>query len=96
MNTRAQKEENMMEAIRLHKTVEKDGEIVLTRLPRRKGQSVEMIVLIDDVKSSTRPSLTAKQLRQSDLVGLWKDRDDIGESSDYARQLREQAQRRRG
>ena len=53
MNTRAQKEENMMEAIRLHKTVEKDGEIVLTRLPRRKGQSVEMIVLIDDVKSST-------------------------------------------
>ena len=85
-----------MEAIRLHKTVEKDGEIVLTGLPCRKGQSVEMIVLIDDVKSSARPSLTARQLRQSDLVGLWKDRGDIGESSDYARQLREQAQRRRG
>ena len=31
MNARAQKEENMMEAIRLHKTVEKYGEIVLTR-----------------------------------------------------------------
>ena len=85
-----------MEAIRLHKTVEKDGEIALTGLPCRKGQSVEMIVLIDDVKSSARPSLTARQLRRSDLVGLWKDRDDIGESSDYARQLREQAQRRRG
>lgn len=85
-----------MEAIRLHKRVEKDGEISVTGLPCRKGQSVEMIVLIDDVNSSVRPYLTAKQLRQSDLVGLWKDRGDIEDSSDYARQLREQAQRRGG
>lgn len=84
-------EESNMEAIRLHKTVEKDGEIMLTGLPCRKGQSVEMIVLIDDVESSARPYLTAKQLSQSGLVGLWKDRDDIGESSDYARHLRERA-----
>ena len=80
-----------MEAIRLHKTVEKDGEISVTGLPCRKGQSVEMIVLIDDVNSSVRPYLTAKQLRKSGLVGLWKDRDGIGESSDYARHLQERA-----
>jgi hypothetical protein len=85
-----------MEAIRLHKTVEKDGEVVVTGLPCRKGQSIEMIVLLSDTEPSSRPYLTAKKLRQSDLVGLWKDRDDIDDSSDYARQLREQAQRWRG
>ncbi len=38
---------------------------------------------------------TASQLAHSELVGLWKDRDDIADSADYARQLREQAQKRR-
>lgn len=39
--------------------------------------------------------LTARDLLQSDLVGLWADRDDIGDSLSFARQLREQAERRR-
>jgi hypothetical protein len=30
-----------------------------------------------------------RQLLQSDLIGLWQDRDDILDSSVYARQLRE-------
>jgi hypothetical protein len=33
-------------------------------------------------------------LRSSGLVGMWKDRTDIGDSSEYARTLRESAQRR--
>ena len=36
--------------------------------------------------------ITAKQLRESGLIGLWKDREDIQDSADYARQLREHAQ----
>jgi hypothetical protein len=36
-----------------------------------------------------------RQLRQSGLIGLWKNRDDIIDSAVYARQLREQAQQRR-
>jgi len=47
------------------------------------------------VLSSPKPHLTASQLLRSGLVGLWKDREDIEDSADYARQLREQAQRRR-
>jgi hypothetical protein len=35
-----------------------------------------------------------RQMRQSGLIGMWKDRDDIGDSAAYARRLREQAQRR--
>jgi len=33
-----------------------------------------------------------RQLRQSGLIGLWKNRDDIIDSAVYARQLRKQAQ----
>jgi len=78
-----------MEAIRLHKLIEKDGQITLKDLPFKKGQSIEMIVLLDsNDKSGTQP-LTANKLRTSGLIGLWKDREDITDSAEYARQLRE-------
>lgn len=44
-------------------------------------------------QSSRRP-MTARDLLQSDLVGLWADRTDIGDSAVFARQLRERAERR--
>ena len=85
-----------MEAIRLHKVVERDGEILVTGLPCKKGQYVEMILLIEPSARPRRPYLTARRLLHSGLIGLWKDRKDIEDSAAYARQLREQAQRRRG
>jgi hypothetical protein len=85
-----------MEAVRVHKLVEKDGEILLTGLPCKKGQQVEMIVLIEPAAMPARPRLTARQLLHSGLIGLWKDREDIEDSVAYARQLREHAQRRQG
>ncbi|OAD20666.1 hypothetical protein THIOM_003615 [Candidatus Thiomargarita nelsonii] len=39
-------------------------------------------------------NLTAAELLQSKLVGLWADRSDIGDSLSYARQLRQQAEHR--
>jgi hypothetical protein len=85
-----------MEAVRVHTVVEKDGEILVTGLPCKKGQQVEMIVLIEPVTMPERPRLTARQLLHSGLIGLWKDREDITDSAAYARQLRERAQRRQG
>lgn len=41
-----------------------------------------------------QPRLTARGLLRSGLIGLWKDRKDIRDSSLYARKLREQAQSR--
>jgi hypothetical protein len=38
--------------------------------------------------------LTARALLQSGLVGVWADRDDIGDSVTFARQLRQQVERR--
>lgn len=85
-----------MEAIRLHQTIEKNGEVTITNLPVVKGQQVEVVLLFSepDTKDAERPArarLTARELLNSGLIGLWKERDDIGDSVDYARQLRGQA-----
>jgi len=40
------------------------------------------------------PIVTAADLVNSDVVGLWADRADIPDSREFARQLREKAQRR--
>ena len=84
-----------MEEIRMQRAVEKDGEIHLTGLPYKKGQHVEMILMVDPSKQPQHPRLTARELLQSELIGLWEDRTDIEDSAAYARQLREQAQNRR-
>ena len=83
-----------MEAIRIHKIVEKDGEILVTGLPYKKGQSIEVILLPESSTKSMRKNLTARELFNSGLIGLWKDREDIKDSADYARQLREKARNR--
>jgi len=83
-----------MEAICLHKIVEKDGEVSVTGLPCKTGQHVEMILLMEPSNLPIRPRLTARQLLSSELIGIWKDRKDIGDSAAYARQLREEAQKR--
>lgn len=42
------------------------------------------------------PICTAADLANSDLVGLWADRTDIIDGQTFARQLRQQAEQRRG
>ncbi len=83
-----------MEAIRVQQTVRKSGEVIIKDLPVQKGQQVEVLLLFTPI--SKRPRLTAKQLLNSELIGLWKDRTDITDNLAYARQLREQAQNRPG
>ena len=83
-----------MEAIRLHKVVDRDGELVVKRLPYKIGQHVELILLIEHPATAQQPHMTAQQFLNSELIGLWKDREGIEDSSIHARQLREQAQKR--
>jgi hypothetical protein len=45
------------------------------------------------VQAHTQP-LTAADVLQSELVGLWADRSDIDDSVSFARQLRQQAEHR--
>lgn len=83
-----------MEAVQIRQVIEKDGEVLITGLPYKKGQVVEIIVFPQPTTLPPRDRLTVGHLRRSGLIGMWQDRDDIGDSSAYARQLREQAQRR--
>lgn len=82
-----------MEAVRLNAILKKDGEMTLRGLPFKKGDRIELILLPASTATRER-ALTARRLRRSGLIGLWKGRSDIGDSAAFARQLREQAQRR--
>ena len=83
-----------MEAIRIEQVVKEDGKVVITGLPYEKGQVVEVIMFPQAPSPEPRRRLTVRQLKQSGIIGLWKDRTDIEDSSAYARQLRDQAQKR--
>jgi hypothetical protein len=83
-----------MEAIRVQHTIKKKGEITIQNLPVEEGQEVEILLLITPENGQKRPRLTAKKLLDSGLVGIWKDREEIRDSSEFARQLREKAQNR--
>lgn len=84
-----------MEAIRVEQVVTEDGQVIITGLPYEKGQVVEVILFPQLKSTEPRGRLTVRQLKQSGIIGLWKDRTDIQDSAAYARQLREQAQKRR-
>jgi hypothetical protein len=82
-----------MSPIRIRMTVERDGEVTVTGLPCRRGQEVEILLTIEPPGTRTRSPLTAQSLLDSGIVGLWVDREDAA-SPDFARTLRERAQRR--
>ncbi len=48
----------------------------------------------EDAETASRGHLTVGEFRESGLIGLWEDRTDIEDSAVYARELREQVQRR--
>lgn len=82
-----------MQAIKIHDIIKCDGEIHLAGLPVKKGQRVEMIVLVGQ-KPEQLPMKKACGLLGSGLVGLWEGHN-IADTTAYARELRQQAQVRR-
>ena len=59
-----------MEAIRIHKVAEKGGKISVKGVPCKKGQYVEIILLIEPSAMPRRPRLTTRRLLRSGLIGL--------------------------
>ena len=63
----------------------------------------DVLAFIESLRSVDEPAreagkhpMTAAELLASGLVGLWEERTDIGDSREFARRLREQAQTRSG
>jgi hypothetical protein len=83
-----------MQELHLQKVVEKSGELFLKDLPFKKGQNLDLIVFPHSAKTNGKKKLTAAELLNSELVGLWKNRNDIDDSVSFARTLREKAQKR--
>jgi hypothetical protein len=83
-----------MEAVQVRQVITKDGEVLLTGLPYKRGQAVEVFIFHRPVTTTSQQRITVGDLRRSGLLGLWQDRDDIEDSAVYARRLREQAQQR--
>jgi hypothetical protein len=58
-------------------------------------QEVQVTVEAAPAPLGKRRNLSACDFLHSGLVGMWAERGDIGDSREFARRLREQAQRRR-
>jgi hypothetical protein len=88
-----------MKAVHIHQDVERDGEIRLTGLPYRRGEAVDLIVVLPSAEEEAPKAggrvLRAGDLCRSRLVGLWAARRDMGDTAMFARRLRAQAQTQR-
>ena len=82
-----------MGTLQISSIIEKDGELHLHNLPYKKGSRV-ILAIKPETTDNGRRKFTARDLLESDLVGMWEARTDIPEdSSQFARILRERAQR---
>jgi hypothetical protein len=81
----------------------KDGKIEIPReYQQTLGRRVRVIVLLEPqiengnkvVGAADSKAVSGSELLESGLVGIWADREEIADSVDFARQLREEASRR--
>jgi hypothetical protein len=64
-------------------------------LPAGSGEpDSDVQVTVEPFPSGAKRTLLASDLLQSGLVGIWAQRSDIGDSREFARRLRQQAQAR--
>jgi hypothetical protein len=70
----------------LHQVPQERWNLVLT--------FIESLRAAEETAAAEKRRMTAADLLNSDLVGLWSDRTDIGDSGEFARRLREKAQTR--
>jgi hypothetical protein len=56
----------------------------------------EVLRFLLDLKGAPPAIRTVSDLARSELVGLWAHRDDLGDSREFARRLRQQAETRQG
>ena len=52
----------------------------------------EMVVVV--ISGAPAEAHTLRDLAESEFFGMWRDRDDIGDSQEFARKLREEGWRR--
>ena len=85
----------MITAFRQKVIVKPGGVINLRSQTLKAGETADVIVLIENGRKKTKKRIvTAADMLQSDLFGIWANRKDIDDSLEYARMLRQQAESR--
>jgi len=75
--------------------VHSDGSLHLDLPAGSADPNSNVQITVEAMPVEAKRTLLASDLLQSDLVGIWANREDIGDSREFARRLRDQAQRRR-
>jgi hypothetical protein len=83
----------LMEAYETEVIVQDDGQLHLAGLPFKSGEKIH-VVISQPAMERERPFPTCEDLLESGLVGLWADRDDIADSTEFSKRLREQMEHR--
>jgi hypothetical protein len=84
----------MLTAYKQKVTVKSGGWVSLRSNKLKPGTQAEMIVLVEAAESSAQKFMTGADLLKSGLVGIWADRQDLGDSLAFARALREKSEQR--
>ena len=82
----------MVKTITLETNIPPDREISITLPSDIPLGSADIVVVV--VPRAASEGHTLGDLLRSEFVGMWQDRDDIGDSAAFARHLRETAWRR--
>ena len=82
----------MTHTLRLEATIPDDRRVAFT-LPDEVPVGEAEVILVVVSKAERRRS-TGKDLLESEAFGMWRDRTDLGDSAEAARELRERAWKR--
>ncbi len=80
-------------AIRQRVVVQKGGVIQVQSPELKPGTSAEVIILMETTQT-VEQKMTAGDLLDSGLIGLWASRSDLGDSLTFAQRLRRRAENR--
>lgn len=84
----------MVKTIRLETNVTTDHELHI-KLPNDFPEGMaEITLVVESQNKSKKKGRTFGDLLKSEFFGMWKDRDDIGDSVEYARKLQEKTWKR--
>lgn len=87
-----------MKTIEKEATVLSDGSLLVKNVPFAPGDEVIINIrkkdVLDKKKVTAIKGITAAEILASDFVGSWDDRDDLPDSPEYARSLRERVEKR--
>jgi hypothetical protein len=83
----------MLTALRKTMTVPANGNIKINLPDLKPGSKAEVIVLVEENARQPR-QMTGSDLLVSGVAGLWASRKDLGDSLEFARQLRQKAEHR--